>query len=209
MKSYALLLLIAGVLGRPDAAIHPNVYKDGDRIHAPVGDVDQGYGTFIQDGISYAFQEPPNTQHWYMSNEGGNDLPHWRYLPNAEIGPVNLTKVPEDTLSSVDEVALLDKRQRPPAYLNYYNNIRCDSFDAQNKPVTIAQCVWNRSFVAWSSIWSPGHATCFFITQYYNSGCGIESACGGYISQSIDLNGCYTPSRIFCATSSYCCIRGC
>ncbi|KAJ2980974.1 hypothetical protein NQ176_g2314 [Zarea fungicola] len=93
MKRYALPLLLVGALATTEV-VSPQVYLDGAKIYAPVSNVDQGFGTFIQNNLNYAFQEPPASENWYMSNDGGADLPHWKYLANAEIGPVDLTKAP-------------------------------------------------------------------------------------------------------------------
>ncbi|KAJ2973382.1 hypothetical protein NQ176_g6642 [Zarea fungicola] len=210
MKLNTLHLLTACFVG---AALG---YSNGAKIYAQVSDVDLGHGTTVHEGVKYAFHPQPG-EGWYISNSAGADKPHWIYLPGmkgAEAIPTDELAAsqadhPGSNLTDSQPVAALDKRQRPPDYLNYYDHPNCLDFDVQNKPVTLNQCVWNRSLVAWSSVFTPAGANCRFITNYYNSGCGLQASCSGYITQTFDFAGCLTPSRPVCSTFSTCCVSGC
>lgn len=187
-------------------------YHEGDKIYAQVNNVDLGHGTTIFQGVKYAFKAPPdNTQDWYISNANGTETPHWKYLPNVKASSTvstSLGSVPADLVLDSGN-ASLEKRQRPPTYVNYYNDAHCQDFDAQNRPVTTNQCVYNRGLVSWSSSFTPVGSTCRFIVNYYNSGCGPGSSCSGYITQTLDWTGCFTPPRVFCSTFARCCLSGC
>lgn len=210
MKLNTLYLLTACFAG---AALG---YSNGAKIYAQVSDVDLGHGSTVHEGVTYAFNPQPG-ENWYISNSAGTDVPHWIYLPEmkgAEAIPTGELAAsqadhPGSNLTDSQPVVALDKRQRPPDYLNYYNVIRCSDFDAQDKPVTLNQCVWNKALVAWSSSFTPAGASCRFITNYYNSGCGFQASFSGYITQTFDFAGCFTTSRPFCSTFSTCCVSGC
>lgn len=191
-------------------------HQEFDKIYATASDVDLGHGTAMHKGVKYAFSKSPG-KHWYISNANGTEAPHFWYLPNMKAsalepegeGIAAASVKSESNATSTAGVAL-ETRQRPPMYLNYYNDWQCSDFDAQDRPVTLNRCVWNRSLVAWSSSFVPAPgATCRFIVNYYNSGCGFQSKCGGYIAQTFDYVGCFRPSRVFCATFARCCISGC
>ncbi|RFU78909.1 hypothetical protein TARUN_3305 [Trichoderma arundinaceum] len=178
-------------------------YREGDKIYAQVSDIDLGHGTTVYNGLKYAFKEAPGKD-WYISNANGTEKPHWKYLPHIKTSPA----IPDNN-STDDNSVGLDKRQTPPQYINYYNNANCDDFDAQNRPVTLNQCVWNRALVAWSSSFTPAGGSCRYITNYYNSGCGFGSTCSGYITQTVDFTGCFNPRTVFCSTFTTCCLSGC
>ncbi|RYP14964.1 hypothetical protein DL765_006032 [Monosporascus sp. GIB2] len=163
-------------------------YHEGDKIYAQPSDIDLGHGTAIFEGVKYAFEAPPGDEHWYITNSNGTETPHWKYLPNIKASAsasFSAAPVPADSITS-DAGASLDKRQQPPAYMNYYNLPNCQDFDARNRPVTLNQCVWNRALVAWSSSSTPNGSTCRYIVNYYNSGCGPVATCSGYITQTLD-----------------------
>ncbi|KAM7202582.1 hypothetical protein V8F20_004371 [Naviculisporaceae sp. PSN 640] len=229
-----LLLLLSGIgLARcsalPPVAVQPDgklhAFRHGDKVYAQKSDTDLGHGTTIFKGIKYAFHAPPATgdmQNWYISNSNGTEAPHWKYLPNMKARPMldsenEMPAVPanNDTslfvpVSTESEGSLaIEKRQRPPAYMNYYNLHSCQDWDAQDNPVTLNRCVWNRALVAWSSSFTPAPFDCRYIVNYYNSGCGFQATCGGYITQTFDYAGCFTPPRVFCSTFATCCLSGC
>lgn len=199
-----------------------HAYRHGDKVYAQKSDTDLGHGTAVFQGVKYAFHAPPATgdmQHWYISNSNGTEVPHWKYLPDMKSRPIlpsDLPPVPANNDSSLfvpppqgDAGDGLEKRQQAPAYMNYYNLAGCQDFDAQDRPVTLNRCVWNRALVAWSSSFTPAPFDCRYIVNYYNSGCGFEATCGGYITQTFDYAGCFTPGRIFCSTFATCCLSGC
>lgn len=203
MKLATLIFLVTGAVSSVLA------YRDGDKIYALASDKDLGHGTGIFEGIQYAFEAPPSHEHWYISNSNGTEAPHWKYLPNLKASAdASLGSVPADAGVSV-EVAGLEERQSPPSYINYYNAYNCQDFSAQNKPVTLNQCVYNNANVAWSSSFTPTGSTCRFIVNYYNSGCGPHASCSGYITQTLDYKGCFNPSNVFCSTFARCCLSGC
>ncbi|RYP70589.1 hypothetical protein DL771_005408 [Monosporascus sp. 5C6A] len=186
-------------------------YHEGDKIYAQTSDIDLGHGTAIFEGVKYAFEAPPGGEHWYITNSNGTETPHWKYLPNMKASAsasFSAASVPADSITS-EAGASLDKRQQPPAYMNYYNDANCRDFDAQNRPVTQNRCVYNRGYIAWSSSFTPAPFTCRYIVNYYNSGCGPGSTCSGYITQTFDWAGCFAPPRIFCSTYARCCLSGC
>jgi hypothetical protein len=198
-------LSVAGFIGFALA------YHEGDKIYAQASDVDLGHGTAIFEGVKYAFEAPPGGEHWYITNSNGTETPHWKYLPNLKVSapaPFSGASISADPITSEAETGL-DKRQRPPAYMNYYDAANCQNFDAQNSPVTLNQCVWNRALTAWSSSFTPAGSTCRYIVNYYNSGCGPTATCSGYITQTFDFEGCFNPPRVFCSTFATCCLSGC
>lgn len=186
-------------------------YHEGNKIYAKTSDIDLGHGTAIFEGVKYAFEAAPGGEHWYISNSNGTETPHWKYLPNIKASAsasFSAASVPADFVTSENGTGL-DKRQQAPTYMNYYNLANCQDFDAQNRPVTLNQCVYNRALVAWSSSFTPAPFTCRYIVNYYNSGCGPGSSCSGYITQTFDWAGCFNPPRVFCSTFARCCLSGC
>ncbi|KAJ2981872.1 hypothetical protein NQ176_g1752 [Zarea fungicola] len=203
------VFLLAGSLG---AVLG---HQEFDKIYATVSDVDLGHGTVVHKGVKYALPKSPGRD-WYISNANGTEIPHHWYLPNMKAGDpvavgkgVAAAKVGTESSTTSKAGVALEARQLPPLYVNYYNLPYCDDFDAQNRPPTLNQCVWNRSLVAWGSSYVPPGTTCRFIVNYYNSGCGFQTKCGGYIDQTFDFVGCFAPSRVFCSTFARCCISGC
>ncbi|KAM7219744.1 hypothetical protein V8F06_004778 [Rhypophila decipiens] len=186
--------------------------REGHKIYARASEFDLGFGTAVFEGVTYALPAPPSgsdMKKWFITNTNGTDIPHWKYLPNAKTG---LPSMPDDdttTNSTSEVVGTLSKRQRPPQYMEYFDAPRCVQRNRRLTPPPLDRCVATGSRFAWGSTYTGPFSTCPFITVYYNSGCAGGSICQGFVIQTLDWQGCYTPPTIFCSAYHICCITGC